>query len=64
MIAMEQLSDLERGRVTTEAYETLTKIFSAVHEATGWCGDIDQKPWEVGLPIMEDTLARLMIRTR
>ena len=64
MSALEQLSDLERQRVQTEAYETLTAVFHAVHEATGWCGDVMEKPWEVGLPIMQETLAKLMIRTR
>ena len=64
MAALEQLTDLERQRVKTEASETLYAVFNAAHNATGWCGDVMSECWQAGIPIMEETLARLIIRTR
>jgi len=62
--ALEQLSTLERERVETEARETLYEVFNAAHNATGWCGDVTEECWIAGLPIMKETLARLILRTR
>ena len=64
MTALEQLTDLERARVKSEASETLYAVFNAAHNATGWCGDVDSECWQAGLPIMTETLARLILRTR
>ena len=61
---MEQLSNLERERVKSEASDTLYEVFKAAHSATGWCGDVDDDCWRAGLPVMEEALARLVLRTR
>lgn len=64
MSALEQLSDLERARVIHDASETLYSVFNAAHNATGWCGDVMEECWKAGLPIMQDTMAKLVLRTR
>jgi hypothetical protein len=62
--AFDRLSSLERERVESEANETLYQVFNSAHNATGWCGDIMQECWQAGLPVMRETLARLILRTR
>jgi hypothetical protein len=62
--AFERLSTLERERVESEARETLYSVFNAAHSATGWCGDVMDECWQAGLPVMRETLARLILRTR
>jgi hypothetical protein len=62
--AFDRLSSLERERVESEANEALYHVFNAAHNATGWCGDIMQECWQAGLPVMRETLARLILRTR
>ncbi len=64
MSAYDDLSDLERERVASEAFEALHAVFRAAHEATGWTGDLMEECWMAGLPIMKETLARLVLRTR
>ena len=64
MTAYELLSNLERERVESEARDALYEVFRAAHNATGWCGDIQDECWQAGLPIMREKLARLMLRTR
>lgn len=62
--AYEQLSDLERERVNHEASEALYATFNAAHNATGWCGDVDDKCWTAGIPIMREAFAKLVLRLR
>jgi hypothetical protein len=62
--AYEQLSALERERIDHDASETLYAVFNAAHNATGWCGDIMQECWGAGLPVMKETMAKLVLRTR
>lgn len=64
MTSYEQLSNLERERVDTEASETLQAVFTQAHCAVGWCGDVMDECWQAGLPVMKETLARLILRTR
>lgn len=64
MTAFEKLSTLERERVESEARETLYRVFNAAHSAVGWSGDIMEECWGAGLPIMRETLAALVLRTR
>lgn len=64
MTEYERLSTLERERVDHEASETLYAVFNAAHNATGWCGDVMEECWKAGLPVMKETMAKLILRTR
>jgi hypothetical protein len=64
MTAYEQLSGLERDRVDHEASETLYAAFNAAHNATGWCGDVDEECWKAGLPVMREAMAGLVLSFR
>lgn len=64
MTLFEQLSGLEQERVESEARETLYQVFLAAHNATGWCGDMLDECWQAGLPLMRETMAKLILRTR
>lgn len=62
--AYEQLSPLEKQRIDSEASDTLYAVFNAAHCVTGWCGDLEPECWTAGLPVMRETLARLILRSR
>lgn len=64
LAAYDQLSTLERERVDHDSSETLYAAFNAAHQAVGWCGDIMEECWAAGLPIMKETMAKLVLRTR
>lgn len=64
MTAYEQLSELERERVHHEASEALYAAFNAAHNATGWCGDHDERCWKAGLPVLQEAFAKIMLRLR
>lgn len=64
MSAMEQLSPLERQRVRTDAITALDQIFSAAHEATGWCGDVVTESREAAMPILEEWFAAYTLTSR
>jgi len=64
MSAYEKLSNLERERVDSEAIKAVRESFQAMHEATGWCGDLERVNWDAALPVIKEAMAVLVLSYR
>jgi hypothetical protein len=59
MGAFEDLSQLDQHKVGGDAGVALEAVFSAMHEHTGWCGDIMPEYWSAAYPVLREAMAKL-----
>ncbi len=59
MGAFDELSSLDQQKVGGDAGVALEAVFSAMHEHTGWCGDIEPCYWEAAYPVLREAMARI-----
>ena len=59
MTCFEQLSQLDREKVDHHASLALNAVFTAMHEQTGWCGDVMREYWDAALPAIREEMAKL-----
>jgi hypothetical protein len=60
MSAFEQLSPLDRQKVDHHASLALNAAFTAMHEQTGWCGDVMREYWDAALPALREEMAKMI----
>jgi hypothetical protein len=59
MTAFEQLSPLDQVKVSGDAGTALQKVFDAMHDETGWCGDIMIEYWKAAYPVLREEMAKV-----
>jgi len=59
MSAFEELSSLDQQKVGSDAGAALEAVFKAMHEHTGWCGDIMPEYWEAAYPVLREAMAAI-----
>lgn len=60
MTKFDLLSPLEQEKVSGIAESALDDIFAAMHIATGWCGDHDERNRNAALPALKEAIAKFI----
>jgi hypothetical protein len=59
MSVFETLSPIDRQKIDHDAGVALQAVFAAMHEHTGWCGDMMREYWDAALPPLREAMAKI-----